>query len=197
MTYKDGLNSDQARQMEQDARRRVDAKRERDEWLQLYRVAERCVVLAHKLWDADLEKAAAQQQTLVEQMRDRRVPAAWSVGGMLPEEKDAAIPAPLFTPRDRLEFLKGFAVTLFIDARKSNLTVLYKEPSGEADAPETSDRTEAGQAAAEAASLVALVPLDPNADYGHPPLALVPDPSDEGTAYPGGISISETPAPGV
>ena len=100
---------------------------ERNEWLQLWRIYERCVDIAHKVWDAKLDAASAQQQTLAEQMRDRN---KWN---NTPEEVpleyvsalDGAIPVPLFTPRDQLQFIKEVAVNLTISAGQRGLSIRF------------------------------------------------------------------------
>ena len=98
---------------------------ERNEWLQLWRIYERCVDIAHKVWDAKLEAASAQQQTLAEQMRDRapHVPERFGVGVIVPESRE--IPVPLFTPRDRLQFIKEVAVNLTISAGQRGLSIRF------------------------------------------------------------------------
>lgn len=170
--------------------RKEAVQRERRAWAELYHTYDRCVVIAESLWDKRLDDATAQQQALTEAMRDRMVEFPYMGVGDL---RHSEILVPLFTPRDRLQFIKEVAATLLISADRKNLTALYKEPNGETELDQAGDaRHEAGQADGEASGLAALVPLDPNADYGNPPLALV---REEGTLPP--VSIAETPAPGV
>ena len=63
-------------------------------------------------------------------------------------ERDVSIPVPLFTPRDRLQFLKETAATLLISADRRNLNVRF--PKEEPDAPQEPEAPEG--AAVEAAS---------------------------------------------
>lgn len=103
--------------------------REREDWRQLYRRYSRCVDIATGIWMSRLEIAAAQQQALAEQMRDREV-----IGQ---EVRRSEIPVPLFTPRDRWQFIKEVATALNITAERAGLTVRFpKEPVTEPEPAE-------------------------------------------------------------
>jgi hypothetical protein len=125
------LAEEQAERARRDEQSR---RRERADWLQLYRIYERCVEIAEVVWGAKLETASAQQQTLAEQMRDRMIQdPSWP--GPIHHE----IPVPLFTPRDRIQFIKEVAVSLNISAEHKGLTVLFpKEKPGAPEESQTS-----------------------------------------------------------
>jgi hypothetical protein len=89
---------------------------ERRKWRELRDTYERCVLIAKQVWSAELTEAEIEQKILAEQMRDR-LPCA---GAVIPGQ-NAEIPTPLFTPRDRLQFLKEVATTLLISADRRNL----------------------------------------------------------------------------
>lgn len=136
MTVKDGLNAEQvARQ------KRVEAKvEERRRWAELQRTYERCIVIADDVWSERLDAAQVAQQNLTLEMRDR-----WNDAEELPGE----ITVPLFTPRDRQQFIKEVATTLLIEANRRNLTVTpevkdapSKSPEGEGAAPEAASGTD-------------------------------------------------------
>lgn len=121
---------DSAEEVAKRARILEDAKRrERDDWLQLYRIGQRCIEIADKLWGQRLADASAAQQTLSEQMRDRQ--SADPLGPVHHE-----IPVPLFTQRDRAQFIKEVAATLLISADRRNLSVHF--PKEKPCAPEES-----------------------------------------------------------
>lgn len=142
MSVKDGKNAEQVA-----TARREEAKRvERMQWAQLYHIYERCVGIAAKVWDTKLDAAQATQRALAEEMRDRDVPHATMDDDGKIHLTDAQIPVPLFTPRDRLQFIKEVAAGLSIDARYRGLTVQFPREDvtdaaatpagGEAAAPE-------------------------------------------------------------
>ena len=138
MSYPHPANEIHERLEREERQRRVNAQRERNEWAELQHVYERCVAIAEHLWSEKLEKAAGQQQALAEQMRDRRAELRHQ-SGTLEGVYPAAIPVPLFTPRDRLQFLKEVSTALLIDAGKRNLTALYKDTNGEAQPAPTQE----------------------------------------------------------
>lgn len=173
-------------QTARDRVRREKAERERKDWAELYHIYERCVGIAEKIWKEKLDTAAAQQQTLAEQMRDRCHVGV--VGGFNYAAADGEIPVPLFTPRDRLQFVKEVGATLLISADRRNLTALYKDPNGETELAQTKEAP-AGEGPVEAASRAD----EMQSDEAQPdaPLAL-------GVEAPGyGERLSEAPAPRV
>ena len=127
---------------------------ERRRWAELARTYERCIQIADSMWGAQLEDASRQQQALAEAMRDRGsvhvTPAedeASSYGESSGDQMaffDHGIPVPLFTPRDRVQFLKEAAVALLIESGKRGLTVTpeVKEP----DAPQKADEAQPHEA---------------------------------------------------
>jgi len=143
---------------------------ERAAWANLYHVYTRCVEIAEKVWEGKLAVAKLDQQQLAETMRDRSAQIALTVPENTLDVVDASIPVPLFTPRDRMQFIKEVGATLLISADKRNLMVRFPKerlPDAEAkpEAPEglTVEATpgvvegdldtEAGQAAASGAPL--------------------------------------------
>ena len=137
----------------EDERRNREAARERKEWAELYHIYERCVGIAEKIWKDKLDTAAAQQQALSENMRDRE--PLWAKAADWPGAPtmmmDRSIPVPLFTPRDRLQFVKEASATLLISADRRNLTALYKDPDGETELAQAKEAV-AGEGPVEAAS---------------------------------------------
>ena len=92
--------------------------RERQAWGELYRTYMRCIEIADAIWGDRLQDAQADQAALAETMADRLTGTEqWS--------GDSAIRVPLFTPRDRQQFIKEVAATLLISADRKNLTVLF------------------------------------------------------------------------
>lgn len=95
---------------------------ERARWAEFTRIYDRCVAIADSIWGERLDSAQVVQQQLAEGMRDRGVRFLM---GEKPSDllrTDGAINVPLFTPRDREQFIKEASVTLFIEACKRNLT---------------------------------------------------------------------------
>lgn len=147
MTVKDGLNAEQARLAE-----RLKAKvEERRRWAELQRTYERCVVIADDVWSERLDAAQTTQQTLAETMRDRgsRTETVAGKSYEVYPALDREIPVPLFTPRDRQQFIKEVATTLLIEANRRNLTVTPEvkdappePPQVEATAPEAASGTD-------------------------------------------------------
>lgn len=139
---------------------------ERRAWLTLWRTYERCVEISERVWTAKLEKASAQQQELAIQMRAHRInePVPPSVvereiTGYLIEQRDGSIPVPLFTPRDRVQFVKEVAATLLISADRQNLHVYFPK-----DKPDAGTEPQAGDGSGtEAASGTSEESLDTEA----------------------------------
>jgi len=108
-----------ARAHEKAARRIAE---ERRVWWQLEEAARRCIAISEHLWDERLTAAVGAQRHLAETMRDRTSQGT-RADGVTKYEIDRGVPVPLFTPRDRLEFLARFATTLLISARQQQLPV--------------------------------------------------------------------------
>src|SRR5882724_7386713 len=94
---------------------------ERRRWWELAESYARCVRIAHDEWEAELDQAEGEQRGLAIEMRDRTAPGVRATGKEY--EQDRSIPVPLLTPRDKVQFLKEAAVTLFIEACKKSLPV--------------------------------------------------------------------------
>lgn len=130
---------------ESDRRRLAVKLEERRRWAEYDRTYRRCLAIAEDVWAERLDAAQQAQQKLAEEMRDRQRPRGIDVLDAV------AIPVPLFTPRDRLEFLGRATTNLMIGTEKRGLTVTPELK----DAPK---EPEAGEAPAiEAASGVAEV----------------------------------------
>jgi hypothetical protein len=158
------MHPDSEEAKEAEANRRKEAiEIERRRWWELRESAERCVGIAEAIWTARLDAAQVTQQKLAEEMRDRDTEQSpeWEeyreailsgdphrialcgerykryliAGGTLPARGAGGIPVPLFTPRDRLQFLKEFATTLLISADRRNLPVTREAKRAEQEAP--------------------------------------------------------------
>ena len=114
---------------------------ERLRWWELEEAARRCIAISEHLWDERLTAAVSAQRQLAETMRDRTSHGT-RADGVTKYEIDRGVPVPLFTPRDRLQFLKEFATTLLISARQQQLPVT-PEASREAEPNEGAQETAA------------------------------------------------------
>lgn len=144
-------------ELEAGIRRSVERGIERAAWASLWRSYERCVEIAELVWSSRLDGDMKAQQALAIEMRDREL--RFRVEGsdftmtdeaatVLASRLDASIPVPLFTPRDRAQFIKEAAATLLISADRKNLSVRF--PKEKPDAPE--EQEAASQPGVEAAS---------------------------------------------
>ena len=126
---------------------------ERQKWAELRETYRRCILIAEEAWQDRLDKAQAEQRSLSEQMRDRgevvevqpakttAARAQLRVKGDQTSPVEAFSPVlqtvpreihvGLFTPRDRLQFIKESAVSLLISADRRNLTAT-PEPKDDA-----------------------------------------------------------------
>lgn len=98
-------------------------------WKALAATYAQCVELAIQQWDGLIGLASMAQQKMAEDMRDRCTSVAVHADAP-PTPFDRAIPVPLFTHRDRLQFLKEVSVTLLIEASKRGLSVTEPEDVG-------------------------------------------------------------------
>src|SRR2546430_6961503 len=114
---------------------------ERLRWWELEEAARRCIAVSEHLWDKRLAAAISAQRQLAETMRDRTSHGT-RADGVTKYEIDRGVPVPVFTPRDRLQFVKEFATTLLISARQQQLPVT----------PEASREAEPNEAAQEPAA---------------------------------------------
>ena len=166
--------------------RKEAALRERRAWAELYHSYDRCVVIAESVWDERLNEAQEAQQVVAERMRDRTIdPIDRSVfpgtTTFLSDPREASIHVPLFTPRDRLQFIKEVATTLFIEAgtRNRNLTASYKEPQPDAKTQQADEAGPVVEAASGADETDATAPLTHHEAYYY------------------GEPVSKAPAPGI
>ena len=97
-------------------------RRERAKFRSLRETYVACKLLAEQVWGEELDKAAKEQQELAERMRDR--------GGLVTEGEDETwlqsareIHVPLFTPRDRLQFIKEATVAIKMAAEKMGVVL--------------------------------------------------------------------------
>jgi hypothetical protein len=129
---------------------------ERRRWWELRAVYERCVAIADQVWGERLDAAQMIQQGLAEEMRAPLFkPTDWPEG--TPAIIDRSIPVPLFTPRDRQQFIKEVATTLLIETSRRGLNATpepREETPGEAasGADEADLDTEAGEVAEQGSS---------------------------------------------
>src|SRR2546421_10989831 len=105
-----------------EAREKERVQHERLRWWELEEAARRCIAISEHLWDERLAAAIAAQRQLAETLRDRTSQGT-RADGVTKYEIDRGVPTPVFTPRDRLQFLKEFATTLLISARQQQLPV--------------------------------------------------------------------------
>ena len=103
---------------------------ERAAWANLYHVYTRCVEIAEKVWEGKLAVAKMDQQVLAEMMRDR---VTGDHSGAVSRDVHSEIPVPLFTPRDRMQFIKEVGATLLISADKRNLMVRFPKEVSDAE----------------------------------------------------------------
>lgn len=122
---------------------------ERRRWAELARTYARCLDIVEQVWTERLNGAQLTQQVLAEEMRDRHAenPQAreWS--------RESSIPVPLFTPRDRQQFLKEATATLLISADRRNLTVTPEVKREAHEAPEAASAADETEPDAEAQGL--------------------------------------------
>ena len=112
---------------------------EQHRWNELRARYQRCVEIADAVWGDRLATAQLAQAAMAEAMRDRGLVSVVPIppneivkGGPRSEtlSESGSIPVPLFTDRDREQFLKEVAATLLIAADKAGLSVTlpYDEP---------------------------------------------------------------------
>lgn len=169
-----------AEEIEAAQKRRLAAKiEERRRWTELQNVYARCIALAEDAWKEKLSAAQEAQQALAEEMRDRSVTYHTERDGK-EVETDHGIPVPLFTPRDRLQFLKEATTALLIEASRRGLTATPEPKHETPEAAQADDVVEAGLTA-EAESLAQAgtrtdAPV-PTTDTGPPPVQGTPEPA--------------------
>lgn len=95
---------------------------ERRLWWRLEEMARRCKLLAERIWDADLQKAAEEQRATAEALRDRHTVGTRVTTGQA-YEIDKGLTVPVLTPYDRLVFLEKAAVSYMISADRQNMPV--------------------------------------------------------------------------
>lgn len=120
------------------ARRATEIAHERRKWREARAIYEQTLQLVEAIWGDRLNAAQLKQQNLAEEMRDR---ALWDkptveqgMRGEIPV-RFAEIPVPLFTPRDRVQFLKEATTAFLIFGEKRGLQALPKDaPAGQPEA---------------------------------------------------------------
>jgi hypothetical protein len=137
---------------EVETKRRIAAKvEERRRWAELREVYLRCIAIAEQAWEDRLDAAQTVQHDLAVEMRDRVRPDGPVT---IPMEWASEIPVPLFTPRDREQFLKEVAATLLISADRRNLGATPEPKAEQETAPEAASGTDEASMDAEAVGLV-------------------------------------------
>jgi len=138
---------------------------DRRRWWELRAVYERCVAIAEQVWSDRLDAAQMAQQKLAEEMRDRaavtvientdNAPAGkvWDTPTPRSEIFDRGIPVPLFTPRDRQQFVKEVATTLLIEANRRGLNATPEPKEDTPPAVEAASGTDEGLLDTEAGDL--------------------------------------------
>lgn len=131
--------------IEAEQKKRVAQKlEERRRWWELRAVYERCVAIADQVWNERLAVAQIAQEAIAQGMRDRG--SEGNAGGL-------GIPVPLFTPRDREQFIKEVATTLLIEANRRGLNATPEPKPQEAPAIEAASGTDEGLLDQEATEL--------------------------------------------
>jgi hypothetical protein len=101
-------------------------------WKALAATYAQCVEIAIQQWDPLIGIASMAQEKKALEMRDRAIDVGVEPGSgaVFGGTALAEIHVPLFTHRDRLQFLKEVSVTLLIEASKRGLSVTQPEDVG-------------------------------------------------------------------
>lgn len=130
------------------AKRANEVAHERRKWREARAIYEQTLQLVEQIWGDRLNAAQLKQQNLAEEMRDRRVPLSASDPGDLEGALwGREIPVPLFTPRDRLQFLKEATTAFLIFGEKRGLQALPKDLPAEQQEAGSGTSEEAGEVA--------------------------------------------------
>ena len=151
-------NETESSQQRSEQKKRADLlAAERLAWWKLRAVYERCIAIAEQVWEERLDTAQCVQQNLAEEMRDRTRTQSADTG--LPSERQplyrasVEIPVPLFTPRDRQQFIKEVATTLLIEANRRGLNATPEPKPEQETAPEAASGTDEASVDAEQVGL--------------------------------------------
>ena len=129
---------------------------ERRRWTEAREVYERSLKVMEQVWGDRLDAAQLTQQQLAEEKRDRK-PARevfTEQGALLATVRDPAeIPVPLFTPRDRVQFLKEATVAFLIFGEKRGLSATPEPKEDAPTAVEAASGTDEADLDAEAGAL--------------------------------------------
>src|SRR5262245_3660094 len=117
--------NDDVEREQREARAKENRIHERRAWKMFALRYQRCVELAETVWNERLDDAQEVQTKLAVDMRDRFTAPLMTQGGQVIPPRDKGIPVPMFTPRDRVQFIKEVATALNISAEKMGLVVLW------------------------------------------------------------------------
>jgi hypothetical protein len=141
----------QAKEAADRARKANEVAHERRKWRDAKAIYEQTLQLVEAIWGDRLDAAQQTQQALAEDMRDRTARGdVGQVAGMSYEilpGRGAEIPVPLFTPRDRVQFLKEATTAFLIFGEKRGLQALPKDPPAEQQEAGSGTSEEAGEVA--------------------------------------------------
>jgi len=125
---------------------------ERRRWCEARDTYERSLKVMEQVWGDRLDAAQLTQQKLAEEMRDREESRHYTDGklvSVLPGE----IPVPLFTPRDRVQFLKEATVAFLIFGEKRGLSATPEPKEDTPTAVEAASGTDEGLLDVEASEI--------------------------------------------
>jgi|SRR5437588_468563 len=123
------------------AREKERIQHERARWWELRESYARCLRIAHEQWDAELERATAEQEALVTRMRDRTSEGTRATGAKF--ERDTGIEVAPLTPHARLVFLEKVVAGLLIYAERQHLPVTPEGKRATETPDEAGDKTAA------------------------------------------------------
>ena len=102
-------------------------KAEKLRWAEYEATYRECLRIAESVWVDRLTVATLEQQKLAESMRDRVAVVIPGTGDVGDTTVDAELHVPLFTPRDRLQFLKEATAALSAGAERRNMWVTVEQ----------------------------------------------------------------------
>lgn len=152
------VEAQKAKEDEARARRAKEIANERRQWVEARAIYEQSLLLVEAVWSPRLDAAQFAQQQLAEEMRDRGPNGAaplfhvtdaitTATGEQGAQLLTAEIPVPLFTPRDRVQFLKEATTAFLIFGEKRGLQALPKEAPAEQPEAASGAGEEAGEVA--------------------------------------------------
>lgn len=141
------LAAQQAKEDDARARKANEVAHERRKWREARAIYEQTVQLVEAIWAPRLDAAQTTQEALALQMRDRGATTYLDEHNCKRDVDVFGIPVPLFTPRDRLQFLKEATTAFLIFGEKRGLQALPKDPPVEQQEAGSGTSEEAGEVA--------------------------------------------------